>query len=264
MLSFSLADTLLTVAVPSSPETAGAMDAFLIPSVFGDEPQLADLRGRLRGLVRFDVLALPDAGARGTLLTDMAATGRMLVAEILRRRPAGPVSLVGYSFGASMALEVAAQLADAGRRVAFLAVLDGPFEPPTVAPRPSDDSVLAAPRRLLKSVAVDAVGSMDAVRRLVIRTEPADDGIQPMRRAMLWHLRNKALKTWTPRGCGAPGLHVWSGDYGPGNRSRWGALCPNLRTVEVSAPHEHLLKGDALDAVVDALAAAVRGRVEDR
>ena len=250
------------LAAPGGRDTD--MDAFLIPSVFGDERQLGDLRDRLRGVVRFDVLALPGAGARGTLLTDMAATGRTIVDEILRRRPAGPVSLVGYSFGASMALEVAAQLVEAGRGVAFLAVLDGPFEPPAVAPRPGADPLFAAPRRLLKTAVVDAAESMDTVRRLLIKAVPgepaAGDGAEPMRRAMLWHLRNKALKTWAPRGCDAPGLLVSTGDYGLGNRARWAALCPNLRSVEVSVPHERLLKGEALDAVVRALAEAVRGR----
>ena len=193
-----------------------------------------------------------------------SATGRVLVDEIARRQPAGAVSLVGYSFGASMALEVAAQLAEAGRTVGFLAALDGPFDPPTARSKGGGGSLLAAPRRLLKSVAVDAAESMNVVRRLVAgpdAPEPgATDRAEPMRRAMLWHLRNKALKTWVPRGCDAPGLHVSTGDYEPGNRLRWAALCPNLRTLHVSAPHEDLLKGEALSVVVDALAGAVRRR----
>ena len=243
-------------------EAEKALDAFLIPSVFGDEPQIQNLRNRLQDVVCLDALALPDAGARGTLLTDMAATGRTIVDEILRRRPAGTVSLVGYSFGASMALEVAAQLTDAGRRVAFLAVLDGPFEPPAVAPRSTDGSFLAAPRHLLKSVTVDVVESMDTVRRLVAKVAPPEtskgDRAEPMRRAMLWHLRNKALKGWMPRGCDAPGLHILTGDYGLANRARWAALCPNLRQIDVPAAHEDLLKGAALDAVSSLLKAAVR------
>ncbi|WP_237477176.1 thioesterase domain-containing protein [Lichenibacterium dinghuense] len=266
MFAAAAAESPLPAAAPHpcpAPDAGGGRDAFLIPSVFGDEPQLRDLRARLRGVLRFDMLALPDAGARGALLTDMAATGRMIAHEIERRRPTGPVALVGYSFGASMALEVAAQLAEAGRRVSFLAVLDGPFEPPTVAPRPGPSaSVLAAPRRLLKTVAVDAVGSMNTVRRLVAKAATPDaepgDRAEAMRRAMLWHLRNKALKGWSPRGCPALGLRVTTGDYGTANAARWAELCPNLHVVAVEAVHEHLLKDDALDAVSYALIAAVR------
>lgn len=236
------------------------MPAFLIPSVFGDEPQLQDLRRRLHGWVDFDVLALPDAGARGALLTDMAATGRFLVDEISRRRPVGSIALIGYSFGASMALEVAAQLTEAGRRVTFLGALDGPFQPPGFAGHSADD-FCAAPRRLVKSIVVDAAVSMDTVRRLAIGAAPTGSFVggraEPMRRALLWHLRNKALKAWVPRGCNAPGIHVSTGTYGPTNLARWAALCPNLRFLEVHASHEHLLKGTALDAVVTALAAQV-------
>ena len=247
----------------SGPLDAGEpLPAFLIPSVFGDEEQLRDLRERLRGTIAFDVLVLPDAGARGALLTDMAATGRLLVEEIGRRRPDGPVALVGYSFGASMALEVAAQLGDAGRPVAFLAALDGPFEPPRVAGATPVFPVLAGPRRLLKSLVVDAADSMPTMRRLVVGAAPSDPSAparaEPMRRAMLWHLRNKALTGWTPRGCPAPGLHVSTGDYGPDNLALWARLCPNLETVDVCATHELLLRGESLDIVAAALVAAVR------
>ena len=63
---------------------AAPLKAFLIPSVFGDEPQLQDLRRRLQDTISFDLLAMPDVGARGSLLTDMAATGPRLS----RRDPA--------------------------------------------------------------------------------------------------------------------------------------------------------------------------------
>ena len=232
-----------------------AIPAFMVPPVFGDEPQLQHLREHLRGRMTFEVLALPDAHASGRLLTDMAATGRTLVEAIERRQPNGPIALMGLSFGASMALEVASQIERAGREIGFLGILDGPFEPPEVA-RPAAAS-LAAPRKLIKSVVVDAAETMDAVRRLMLNAvTPADAEAaraEPMRRAMLWHLRNKALKRWRPNGCRAPGLHVWTGTYGRANRERWAELCPNLDAVHVEAVHEHLLKDAALDAVVAAL-----------
>ena len=233
--------------------------AFMVPPVFGDEPQLQDLRHRLGGLMDFDVLSLPDAHASGRLLTDMAATGRTLVEVIRQRQPGGPVALLGLSFGASMALEVATQLERAGREIAFLGILDGPLEPPEAAR--STPMPLAMPRKLLKTVVVDATESMDAVRRLMLNavTPKGEDAAraEPMRRAMLWHLRNKALKTWRPERCRARGLHVWTGAYGRRNRDRWAELCPNLDTVQVEAVHEHLLKGAALDAVTAALTAAI-------
>ena len=227
--------------------------------MFGDEPQLQDLRQRLRGLMKFDVLSLPDAHASGRLLTDMAATGRTLVEVIQQRQPTGPVALLGLSFGASMALEVATQLERVGRQIGFLGVLDGPLEPPEAAR--SAPTSLAMPRKLLKTVVVDATESMDAVRRLMLNavTPKGEDAAraEPMRRAMLWHLRNKALRTWRPEQCRAPGLHVWTGAYGHRNRERWADLCPNLDAVHVEAVHEHLLKDAALEAVTAALTATI-------
>ena len=128
--------------------------AFFVPSVFGVESHLLDLCDRLAAHMRLDFVSLPDAGTKGGVLTDMRATARGVVDEILRRQPEGQISLVGYSFGASVALEVATQLEAASRRIAFLGILDGPFRPPEVeglgTPRRS------APRRIAKDVAVEA------------------------------------------------------------------------------------------------------------
>ena len=254
-MSLSLASDLSSSGPAPRRMEPDLIQAFMVPPVFGDEPQLQDLRWRLRDLMHFEVLSLPDAHASGRLLTDMVATGRTLVDVILARQPTGPIALMGLSFGASMALEVAAQLERAGREIGFLCILDGPFAPPETAR--STPAPLARSRKLVKSVVVDAAESMDAVRRLVLNAVTPGDSeaarAEPMRKAMLWHLRNKALKHWQPQGCRAPGLHVSTDSYGLANRTRWAELCPNLDVAYVDAVHEHLLKDQALDEVVAAL-----------
>ena len=252
-----------STSTPADEPRAGEMQAFFIPSVFGDEPHLADLRDRLSGCLALDLVALPDAGAPGAILTNMQATGRGVADEILRRQPSGPIALVGYSFGASVALEVAAQMTRAGRTIAFLGILDGPFSPPDVPGASGGTPPPGAPRKRVRTVVVDATESMDLLRRIALQAAPTAktgfDVAQPMRRAILWHLRNKALVGWAPPNCDAMGLHVSTGAYGADNARRWRELCPNLTRVDVPAPHERLLNGASLDAVVAALTRATEG-----
>lgn len=240
---------------------AKPLKGFMVPSVFGDEPPLANLRRDVRDELTLEVLALPDTHARGRLLSDMAATGRVLTQEILDRQPTGPVAVVGFSFGASLALEVAGQLERAGRRVSFLGILDGPFDPPEM-PKPGAAPRRSTVRRLFKPVAVGLIERSAVVRRIASHWRkngtPQADPAEPMRRAILWHLRSKALTSWVPGGCSAPGLHITTGDYGAANRARWAELCPNLRHAEIRVRHEDLLKGEALRELSHRLTEAVR------
>ena len=229
---------------------------FLLPGVCGDEPDLVVFRDRLRAEFDFTVVALPDAGSPGAVLTDMAATAAFVVAQIVAHQPAGPVSLIGFSFGASTALEVAAQLADQGRAIAFLGVLDGPFA--------SDEmqgwfELLRRATSAKQTVRTlfEVAASTDATRRIAWSAVSPDhvgrERSDPVRRAMLAHLRGKALKGWQPRTCLAQGVLLRTATFGEANRARWTALCPNLRPVEIGGRHEDLLHDGSLEAVVETL-----------
>ena len=111
--------------VPMS--TGRPVTVFLLPGLFGDEPQLRDLRERFAGSVGFELLDLPDVEAPPSLLSDLPALAGRAVAEMLRRQPGGPISVAGFSFGASVALEAATQLVRSGRTVRELWILDGAF-----------------------------------------------------------------------------------------------------------------------------------------
>jgi len=58
------------------------------------------------------------------LVADLPATAAEVAAEIARRQPDGDIRLMGYSYGAALAYEVAGQLQAQGRRVAFLGLID--------------------------------------------------------------------------------------------------------------------------------------------
>ncbi len=257
---------------PGRGEIAGGMSqktwsdtpqAFLIPGVFGDDPQLVHLRKHLCGTLNLELVEIPDVMAQGCVLTDMVATGKVIADEIAKRCPHGDVSLVGFSFGASAALEVAAQLIHRERRVAFLGILDGPFGADVAIGRTVMQRALTT-KGIIKKVVVNMAGSIDETRRAVLTFSSAalagTDRSNLVRRAVLTHLRSKALRGWTPPQCEVPGLHVFTGQYGSLNRELWADLCPGLEQIQVNVHHEHLLD-ETLEAVAAALTNAI-GRLD--
>ena len=233
------------------------MRAFLLPAILGDEPQLADFRGKLDGRIQFELLALPDDGAPAALLSSMQQTARVIADEIVRRQPAGAIALMGFSFGASLALEVAAQLTAGQRTVSFLGILDGAFR----------TNELKRSKAELLRLCLSVDGAMGLARhgferlknrqRLLMASwsKSTNTAQTPaVRDAILMDLRCNALNEWQPPSCPAPGIAVCSGALGVANRHRWRSLCPNLDVLTLESRHEDLLKGRSLQLIVDALA----------
>lgn len=231
---------------------------FLLPGVCGDEPDLVVFRSRLREHFRFIVVELPDAGSRGAVLTDVRATAAFVTAQITHHQPTGPVSLIGFSFGASTALEVAAQLTDQGRAITFLGVLDGPFASDEMQGWFDRLRRATSAKRTVRTL-FQVAASTDATRRMAWSAVSPDhvgqERSDPVRRAMLAHLRGKALKAWQPRPCLADGVLIRTATFGDANRARWQALCPHLRLVEIGGAHEDLLHDGSLEAVIETLRA---------
>lgn len=232
---------------------AGPAKAFLLPGVYGDEPQIACFRRRMSARLSLDLVDLPHLGASGPVLSSMALTAERVGDEILRRQPTGALRILGYSFGASLALAVAARLEGQGRPIAFLGILDGPFMEDA---RPGGHAAMPRPtsaRAMIRTSVIDRVGS-HAVGRdaMLAAASPALVGAQRndmLQRAIIKNLRAKAIMNWDPPACAAPGLHVHTGVYDPANAPRWKRLCPNLHQVLVEGDHENLLTGASLDRI---------------
>lgn len=235
--------------------------AFLVPGALGVDPPLENLRTRLSDEVRLDLVDMPDIGCLGSVIASIPATAEIVAADIVRRCPSGVLSLVGFSFGGSVALEVATQLSRAGRDIAFLGILDAPFKGSDMrdgySARFNPVNRARAVVRSMKS----AAGT--ETRRLIAAAAASDQerwGKSHMiRKALIRHLRSKALGAWVPQACQARGLLLWTGEMGGrANLTRWQELCPNLRLVPVPGDHQKLLEGASLEAVATALAAALR------
>nr|WP_234371060.1 amino acid adenylation domain-containing protein [Streptomyces sp. XY431] len=88
------------------------------------------------------VLGLQARGLRGGSPDSVTGIAADYVREIRAVRPQGPYHLLGWSFGAVVAQEMAVQLRAAGQEVGLLALLDGlPAGPATEEPPASDDPV---------------------------------------------------------------------------------------------------------------------------
>lgn len=246
-------------------------EAYFLPGVGAAEAEFAALDAHLAPRLRLRPAAYPGMGARGAVLSDMRATAGVVAADILGGPGRGPVALVGYSFGGSLALEVSRQLRAAGRDTAFLGVLDAPFGIGELRGLFEVLRLATVPRRAAKALVEAGARSETALRLMAAATAPAGDGGrgddrgEPVRRALLTHLRTKALAGWTPEGCPAPGVLISTGILGEANLRRWLALCPNLAPVRVEAQHEALLDGDTAGRVAAALleAAGDHGLLRD-
>lgn len=233
--------------------SSGPGRAFLIPGIYGDEPQIGEFRRRVSERVSLDLVDMPSLGASGAVLSSMAATAGGVAEEIRRRQPAGTLSIVGYSFGASVALEVAALLERQGRSIGFLGILDGPFDADAL---PGGHAAMPRPttvKAMIRTAVIDRAGANTVAREVMLAAaSPKLVGTvrhDMLQRAVLKNLRSKALLGWHPPSCRAPGLHVHTGVYSPTNAALWHRLCPNLRQVEIAGSHDDLLTGEALDAI---------------
>jgi thioesterase domain-containing protein/acyl carrier protein len=97
---------------------------FLLPGagdnafVFDDLLRAADLGRPVYGF------RLPSVGSGGGAVSSLAEMAGRFVEHLVAVQPDGPYYLGGYSFGGRLAFEMARRLDAAGRRVAFLGLID--------------------------------------------------------------------------------------------------------------------------------------------
>jgi acyl-CoA synthetase (AMP-forming)/AMP-acid ligase II/thioesterase domain-containing protein len=110
---------------------------FLLPSAGGDSPMLARFRDAFKDKIHFVTIEYPrwremiDDGAGFDVLVNAAVS--QIRAQI---RESDHCLLVGYSFGGLVAVETARRLADQGRRIGFLGLIDTRASiSPTAPPR---------------------------------------------------------------------------------------------------------------------------------
>jgi thioesterase domain-containing protein/acyl carrier protein len=242
---------------------------FVLPGIKGDDRNLADFRRSLASEVRVETLDYPGMDVPAKAHGDLDLQTDLIIREIGRRQPDGPICVAGYSFGGFMAFEVARRLADSGRQIGLVVLLDtftGPARPggsdlpavprkrypilPRLAGRPGEGL-----RGYLERLAFQMLVKyrrLEAARRLANgcagRTDiEQNDG---RRRRMLELMRARALRRWRPRALAAPVLLITSDDYHDwSNAEVWPALCPDLTVRHVGGSHMDIFRPAALATI---------------
>ncbi|MET0474163.1 MAG: amino acid adenylation domain-containing protein, partial [Mycobacterium sp.] len=152
MVAPTVADVAAQLAAGVSGRTAGSLAKVLPLRDSGTEPPLfclhpaSGLSWQFTGLKRHLPEDIPLYGLQSPLFTDgtlpdtIAELASDYADSVVAVAPIGPVRLLGWSFGGSMALLVARELTRRGREVGFVGMLDartdvasdGPFDPATV------------------------------------------------------------------------------------------------------------------------------------
>lgn len=251
---------------PSTTSESAKPLLFLVPGILGDEPRLAQFRRSLDHQLAFETLTLPDLETPVRVLRSIPATAAMLADAVTRLQPEGDIRLAGYSFGAMVAQEIAYQLESRGRRVIFLAALDGLLSggsPTVAAPSGAPPAPDAAPR-------MSWLGCMDRVafsllmrtmlwepaRRVLIAAGPRHDWIwsAERRRWLIGRVRGSAMRHWRPRVSSAPTLLVTSEDFHRfSSEQAWAGMCPHLQVVHTPVGHHSLFEAASMAVIAPRL-----------
>lgn len=191
---------------------------------------------------------------------DMAAR---YVEELQSVQPDGPYRLIGFCFGGTVCLEMAAQLEENGHEVDFIGIIDGglPLE------EAQYESSLERARHLLRSRGV--LGTIQAIGRRV-RWRAGElwktsirraRGEQPTRHVPVAAANRRAFNSFTPRPASAPITLIRSAEQQPGEGKDWDFIwegfTPRLETARVAAGHTTLFEGDQAKSLADIIRRSV-------
>jgi thioesterase domain-containing protein len=110
--------------VPFGDEGPGAR-FYCVHPVSGDVTSFGELAAALGPACRFYGLQVPRRRMEAAIATSIETLARHHAGNVMRFQPDGPIMLGGWSAGAIVALEMAQQLAKAGRDVPLLVAFDG-------------------------------------------------------------------------------------------------------------------------------------------
>jgi amino acid adenylation domain-containing protein len=200
------------------------------------------------------------------------------LAEVAERQPGGPYHLAGYSMGALVAFEMARRLADAGHKVAMLALIDPPTPPLTPAPSPAqlvslfaEDLAFAAgvPEIPLGSITgrVQPDGSLDAdsLAELLTVLQQAGllpDGLSPeflRRRLAVYAASARAMAAYQPAAPSSGRITLIRAERSPDTRAYWRAWAAGLDDAVVPGNHFTIWH----EPNVATLASVLRRRLEE-
>jgi thioesterase domain-containing protein/acyl carrier protein len=247
---------------------------FFMPGINGHALQMVQAWQAVVEEIQLMPMDAPGLDRPRVLLTDLPATAAEVAADIARRQPEGDIRLMGYSFGAALAYEVAGQFRAQGRRVAFLCLVDllpvrglfmrlvhALFSPAALGrklawrlPRLGHAREDPATQTLLIQAAIrfDSRGLASRLARAKAEREGLDAGVAD--RLEIHHWRGEALRHWRPAPIDVPALLIASDDgVLAGSPQFWQNKIPGLRVARVAGSHDTLTTGPVDASVAQAL-----------
>ncbi|HEX6467755.1 MAG TPA: alpha/beta fold hydrolase [Streptosporangiaceae bacterium] len=191
-------------------EETGAAPLFVVHAVGGTVYAYAPLASELAG--SFTVYGVEAAGlGEGTAPAESLDAMASTYAEAIRAaQPEGPYRIAGWSMGGLVAYEIARRLEAGGERVAFLGLLDAPFDlsggPPAGEDRLAAGFVADAARTLgwaESGPAAAAAGAAERLDWLARRLDGGDPGsvrAEIDRRFAVFRAHTRAIAGYAPTG----------------------------------------------------------------
>jgi phthiocerol/phenolphthiocerol synthesis type-I polyketide synthase D len=244
----------------------GRVMVFLMPSILGDEPRLAQFRYALRDRIRFVLIGYPDWRETIAANASFDVIVTAAVEQIRCQCSDRPIHLAGYSFGGFVAFATAHRLAELGCQVSFLGLLD-PRRWTQFEARPPLTTAAKSVKLIGKSMKL--IGKMQNI------FERGDVGVNlsqifrtllelrafvllkalawlcmraaGQRAAVITHpqllllLRLYALQGWAPNAIPVPTFFFCSEDEDPPHQPSWSALCSQFSVVPVDGDHVSMM-----------------------
>jgi thioesterase domain-containing protein/acyl carrier protein len=251
---------------------------FLIPGLAGESPLEGGFQAACAKGMRVATADLPDWPDMIAPDFTMEVLIQRVAAEITMRAPEGPIRLVGFSLGGHVAFGLARALADAGHEIGFLGILDTNTairsKPVARGPAPIRTlrrirwAVYNFRRAVQRSATADWFGEYTArflarpgkewrmrlaarLRRIPLPTSYAMFVNIYLRE----ELRSRLLRVWKTGHAhhlvriSAPAVLFRSEEHTEHDPADlgWGALCANLRVVDVYGEHLSMLRQPYVD-----------------
>lgn len=242
---------------------------FLLPSIFGDEPPLADLRAALAGRVEFELLDYPDIDRPCGEIRNFAGILNRTVERIRSLQPSGEVHIAGYSFGGLVGFAAACRLQAEEQRVGLLALFDS--RAPSLKAPGAGRNRDAAPG--LWGIGADfasrlliAAGFSETVRAAIgpVGKLIGVGAANGLRRLLLQNLRGRSLAGLKLGRFDGP-LLLFRAEEQPFTGlpldMGWSAQCTEVRNVPLRGDHTSLFRSEHLAANAELIAVEMERRL---
>ena len=252
---------------------------FCLPGLGGISLQYERLAARMRTKRSIYAIELHDLDVQPAVLESLTETAAQIVARMRKVQPNGPYSILGYSYGGNLAVEVAREILRQGQALDRVLILDsyapGAYHAPTGL-----DKVRRHLRILWRMRWHETYGYLAPriLRRLGLRgpepepPKPVPESELARRLALTEELGHRAFKSYVPAPfegrivlVHATDLDDWMDVADPSGTCGWGAICRGgVEVIPIGCKHLDLFKDPNISELAQQLDAALEPSAQSR